>query len=98
MKRFLPIFILLAVLLTACSPIKSGTLVEKDYQPSYESTYLMCSMYDAKSNCAVWVPVTQDNPESFHFKLREGEDTGWRSVSKATYESYEVGSYVSFDK
>lgn len=78
-------------------PIKSGTIIQKDYDPPYQSTYTLCSMYDSKGSCSVWVPMTDHHPERFNLKLQEGEDTGWRSVSKATYDSYEVGSYISFD-
>lgn len=97
MKKFLPALALLAITLTACSPIKSGTIIEKDYDPPYESTYMMCGMYDSKGLCTVWIPMTNYHPESYNLKLQEGEDTGWRSVSKETYDSYATGSYISFD-
>ena len=97
MKKFLPSLALLAIALTACSPIKSGTLIEKDYQPPYDSTYMMCGMYDSKGMCSMWMPMTDHHPESFNLKLQEGEDIGWRSVTKGTYESHEIGSYISFD-
>lgn len=97
MKKFLPTLALLAIALTACSPIKSGTIIEKDYDPPYQSTYMMCGMYDSKGMCSMWMPMTDQHPESFNLKLQEGEDTGWRSVTKGTYESHEIGSYISFD-
>lgn len=97
MKKFLPTLALLAIALTACSPIKSGTIIEKDYDPPYESTYMLCSMYNSNGTCAVWIPMTDHIPESFNLKLQEGEDTGWRSVTKETYDSHEIGSYISFD-
>ncbi|QIG58026.1 hypothetical protein SEA_PAULODIABOLI_342 [Microbacterium phage PauloDiaboli] len=98
MKRFLSFVLLLAMIavLVACSPISSGVVTSKDYDPAWTQTVYdqRCISRNAKGVCSGYIssPRFVYHPERFTLNLRGEEDkTGWVNVPEGEYNSYEVG-------
>lgn len=89
-----------ALALLSCG-ISSGEVVDKAYQPGYVIAHpghysSRCSMYDSKGRCKMrtryWVSGwTQWVPDNWKMWLRNGDDTGWTSVSYHTWQNCTVG-------
>lgn len=94
-KTFTLLAVAFVALLTACSPISSGTITDKTHYAGYHSTTYMCASYNAQGMCSVQVPITTWNPDTFKFNISQDGEDGWVMVSESTYNDYEIGDYFS---
>lgn len=51
----------------------------------------MCSAYNNKVVCTFSSPVYNTIPESWEFYLRDGENEGYRDVTREEYNVYKTG-------
>lgn len=90
-KKFLTSILILCsilVLLTGCTSLDAGTVIDKSYSPAHtEVWYSHCNGYI--------IPHTVYYNDSYQLRL-EGEQNGetvrdWVSVSEETYDTYAIG-------
>lgn len=94
MKKLIALLIIALFVLTGCvSAISKGTITSKENRPAYYSTTMVCSGYNSKGGCTVWVPIQNYHAPTWWFNLAEGEETGWVYVTETTYGQYEPGDY-----
>lgn len=83
----------IGMLLAGCSAISAGTITQKNHSEGYYLTTTYCASYDSKGYCSMYLPRQTWYPPSWSFSLKNGEKTGWATVSEDTYGNYEVGDY-----
>ncbi|KQO98305.1 hypothetical protein [Leifsonia sp. Leaf264] len=81
--------------LAACSPISSGTITGKHYEPAYTYVSTTCAAYDSKGNCSVTMPLTNYVDDEYRLDITRGGKDGWVIVSEHTYDGARVGDYFS---
>lgn len=88
----LSVALLILFILTGCSNIKEGTIVDKYYRPPFVTTSFM---YNGK----IMIPLTTSHPASYQLKIElevDGEkQTNIIYVDSKTYEKYEIGDYYN---
>lgn len=77
-----------ALTLSACSSISSGTITKKIDEPGHTVTSVICHLVGKITICT---PYTTYDDEDWRFDLRSGDKTGWVYVSHETFDAYEVG-------
>jgi uncharacterized protein YceK len=102
MKKRIIAAVLAVLVLSGCSPISSGYITEKTYEPAYTYITYDCKSYyqddDGIRYCRYYGPTTHYVPDRWQFDLiqyRDGEDpvTGWVPVDGTVYDQYEVGDW-----
>lgn len=80
------------IILTGCSNIKEGTIVDKYYRPPFVTTSFM---YNGK----IMIPLTVSHPASYQLKIELEVDGEKKSriiyVDSKTYEKYDIGDYYN---
>lgn len=51
----------------------------------------MCSSYDTKVSCSVWMQLPIEQPECWRLDLIDGDDTGSACVDETTWNTVRVG-------
>lgn len=83
----------IVLLLTACSGISSGTVIEKHYEGPYTYSTQQCAGYNANGGCTVWIPIFHHVDEQWVVTLENKEgDKGTVEVEKKDYDSIEIGT------
>lgn len=84
----------LAIVLTACSQIKYGTVHDKAFHPAYWTTQYNCYSYSKEGACTMNVPSQVYYPPEYSFDLYVDKDHhGWHDVTEGAYNKYNVGDY-----
>ncbi len=83
--------LLLVLVLSACSTISTGFVTAKKHTDPYTYTQMMCSAWNSRGFCMVWVPNTIYVPEQWRLDLENDGQTGWVYVSEETYDGINVG-------
>lgn len=105
LARTLPLVAGAMLLLSACSPITSGTVVDKNYEP--DSIYYTSECVPTgQSACGYTRMVEHYNPESWRLKVKPDSSSGnngstkekWVEVSESKYESTKIGDHYSKDE
>lgn len=78
----------LALALVGCSPIDSGTITNKTFEPEHSVHTTQCTLVGKITVCT---PVTRHYDDAWKFDLRKGDETGWVYVTESEYESYDIG-------
>lgn len=78
------ITILLSSLLSGCTPIESGRVIDKHYSPAYSTMFLQ-TVGD------ITVPIITEYTESYKVKIEGSDRTAWQEVPKEYYENVEIG-------
>lgn len=105
MKRIITI-LFLALLLAGCGGPTSGTVIGKHYEPAHTDlvfipiqTGQVCTGSGTATSPRVCNPIMTPMPfqvyddADWKLKLRNGDDTGWVSVSEGAYSEYEEGDH-----
>lgn len=94
-KKYFILFILLIIstfILTGCTNIKDGIIIDKNYRDSYITTSFIY-------NGGKMFPITTYHPAIYQFKIQKEingkSESSWVSVNSKTYENYEVGDYYN---
>jgi hypothetical protein len=95
-RRVLAALAVVLFLVTGCGArVKTGTVIERKYDPPYSYVIMMCSVYNSKGICMGYYPWTQYEPERYELQLRNGDNakvrTGWIDVPKELWAQYPVG-------
>lgn len=101
MKRLAPVIVAVALGLTACGGINSGTVVGKDYVPPREWVYMQpvytttCSGSPpvCTQHLVSFIPITMHDPECYRLKLDDGDDTGSVCVPREAYDRVRLGDH-----
>lgn len=74
---------------------EAGYVTRKDFRPAHVQIVMTCARYTKNGACAGWTTVPVYHTDSWRLKLREpdGEKSGWRTVSEAQYERYNLGEW-----
>lgn len=86
---------IVALALTACSPISSGTVTGKEFHPSHNETITTCHLIGKVTICT---PMTHRVDDKWQLDLTKGDKTGWVDVDKSTYDRTSVGDYFGSHK
>lgn len=74
----------------------SGVVTERIFHPAFYWTQMICSGYDTKGNCTMYVPILHYQPDSYELCLVADDDPKHRGCRDATideYERYQVGQH-----
>lgn len=82
------------MLLTACTSLTSGYVVDKQFTPAYDWMDLQCFSYDSKGMCTVRMPVQHHVPESWDLRIQNEDKYDWWSVDEATFNRTNIGDWV----
>lgn len=91
MRRHLLAAVAVLAVLGACSAPESGVVYKKDYSAPWSYWDSTCMRYDKQGLCALKMPIEHHIPPAWYLCLRNGEETGCRSVDPVTFHKYEVG-------
>jgi uncharacterized protein YceK len=95
-KRTLAILAGALLLLTGCSSISEGEIVEKNHRDAYTYPVQYCAMFNTKTGgCSMHMTRFDTMPESWWFSIEKGGDEGWVYVGPATFEKYNVGDWYN---
>ena len=91
MKPVLLLFVL-AILLSACNELKSGKIVDKDYEPGY---YYTSYQQIGKT----YIPMQHWQPPTYHIQVQGYNKKGkliteWWSISSGNYDRYQIGQTI----
>lgn len=94
------IAVLIAVITSGCSTIKSGTVTDKDFTPAWmqwmPGTPPPSSCTGSPIRCTT-TPGTPGYPifhsDEWELRLKNSNDEGWREVSQGEYDRYKVGEH-----
>ena len=99
MKKILALLLLSATLLLAgCSAISAGRITEKVIEPANTWIQMVCSGYNDKGFCSVWVPVYHYDDQDWRFDISDGEQEGFVYVTEGTFNYYNVGDWFEVPK
>ncbi len=92
--------LLIALTLTACSGPTSGTITAKTYGEPYTWVQYIFSVYNQQGMCTVQVPIFHDEPEKWviHIHNAEEDKKNRFGVSKAYWDTVQIGDFVNFDE
>ena len=97
MKRWIIVFLLvvglaiMSIILAGCSQMEKGVVVSRIHTPESGYWSSMCTAYNKAMQCTFSVPIYQTIPESFEFYLRDGDNEGYRDVTREEYNGYGIG-------
>lgn len=94
MIRKLAVAAALLLCLTACDNATTGTVTSRQHVPQHdELSYFQCVAYDAKSNCAVQIPIYETVAECWkvNFHNDKDDENGSACVDQRDYETYKLG-------
>lgn len=107
MKTMRMIPMITAVLvLTACSSVPSGIVIDKEYEPEYTVFQPLCAGYNTSGQCTAWMqtPIHVDEKWNLTFEGVENSNNGEEKrkkrtveVSQSVYDMVELGDEVSID-
>lgn len=94
MKRWvlaIVVSILVGLALVGCAQMEKGVVVSKVYTPESGYWSSMCTSFNKVNQCTFSVPVWNPTPETWEFYLRDGDDEGYRDVTREEYNAYKTG-------
>lgn len=99
MKKALVITLaVVALALTACVSVKSGTVADKIYREPYQSIINTCASYGTNGQCKIYVPITQHHKECWKVTITDGEHASDWCLSKEKYDTLNVGDTYTVEE
>lgn len=86
------------LLLTGCSQLTSGTIVQKEYEPGHYYSEQRCSQVLPGKGVVTCRQTEQYAEDVWRFRLREDDREGTVDVTPEIFDSYEVGDYFKEEK
>ncbi|AWN03592.1 hypothetical protein SEA_MASHLEY_79 [Microbacterium phage Mashley] len=80
----------LALALTGCSAINSGTITAKVIEPAHTTISTTCVPVGKVIVCT---PNTIYDDEDYRFDLRNEDETGYVYVDRTTFDQYDEGDF-----
>lgn len=94
MKLRAAVAAIVLVLLTACTSLTSGHVVDKQFTPAYDWMDMQCFSYDSKGMCTMRMPVWHHVPDVWELRIEKDDKYDWWSVDEATFNRTNIGDWV----
>lgn len=89
-KALVIILAAIGFILVGCSPIRSGVITAKEFEPSRSYITTQCHLVGKVTHCT---PITNYDDEDWRFDIKSEKDEGYVYVTPEEFEQYEVGDY-----
>ena len=80
-----------AIVLTGCSPISSGVIVDKVVEPATWTSTPVC----AGSKPMICTPNTVYDDRDWRLDIKDGDQTGWVYVDQLEFDRWRVGDWYT---